>query len=444
MSISLKEDRGKLIVTGPYNEMKDVYPKLKTRGFSYDGATKAWWIDVSKLTPAKRKNIETLIRGGKGVEAPVTQESKEAQREAWKELAKDLEKTKLYAIQVQINNPYFFILHIGGDTYPIRDLIKSHGGKWENRYWELDLSKVPEAKARDLFKELEKVSKQRAVRAALIEDRIGSKPRVWPNCKTTLYVADGGIATLKMTGYNLSVKKLIDQYLSEAKAGSDAWRASTYNLSDSDVKHFIEGMDEQEVIEEKKLQEGPSEDKTVTPTERKPEQVPEKGRTNRKPGHCNKCRGWVEVGEGTLHGYFDDDEEKMTYYVEHRDRSVCESNIAMAKAVAEKGRSRSLALANLRKIICTGPNFVDPPAQGFLNPPQGERFEISASGYGGGNSVVVEPGERHVWFIQGNSADGDDWGRNNIGGHSMGWRTDLTDEIRGLIEVVVDRKIWSS
>jgi len=437
MAINLKEERGRLIVTGPYDEMKDVFPKLKTRGFQYDSGSRAWWIDTSKLTPAKRKNIETLIRGGKEPEAPPTQESKEAkeaQREVWRELAKDLSKTRLFSFQVQVANPYFFILHIGGDTYSARDVFKAHGCTWETRYWELDLSKVPEAKARDLFKDLEKVSNQRAVRHALIKERIGDKPREWPTLEAALYMADGGIVTVKQKHANNDVKALITHNLPEAKYDSGAWRVLAHNVTEVGIKHLIEGLDKLEALEAERPKQTPPQPAA---------QPSQEGRPNRKPGHCRKCRGWVDVGEGNLLQFFDDDDEKIVYQVEHKDKAVCESNIAMAKAVAEKGRSRAVAKANLRRIICTGDNFVDPPAQGYLNAPHGERYELEPSGYGGGVSVVVEPGERHVWFIQGNSADGDDWGRNNIGGHSMGWRTELTDEIKGLLEVVLDRKIWS-
>lgn len=45
------------------------------------------------------------------------------------------------------------------------------------------------------------------------------------------------------------------------------------------------------------------------------------------------------------------------------------------------------------------------------------------TGYGYGVTWRVAPGNPGaVWYIQGNSGDGDDWAANNLGGHSIAWR----------------------
>jgi hypothetical protein len=67
--------------------------------------------------------------------------------------------------------------------------------------------------------------------------------------------------------------------------------------------------------------------------------------------------------------------------------------------------------------------------------PSGQTFILERSLYGGGLSVVIEPDGQHFWYIIGNSADGDDWSRNNIGWHSIGYRLPLTDDARALLNV---------
>lgn len=50
--------------------------------------------------------------------------------------------------------------------------------------------------------------------------------------------------------------------------------------------------------------------------------------------------------------------------------------------------------------------------------------------YGGGDWFVITPS--HIWFVQNNGGDGDDWGANNIvtgGAGAMGWRMPRTDEL---------------
>jgi hypothetical protein len=50
--------------------------------------------------------------------------------------------------------------------------------------------------------------------------------------------------------------------------------------------------------------------------------------------------------------------------------------------------------------------------------------------YGGGDWFVITPS--HIWFVQNNGGDGDNWGANNIvtgGAGAMGWRMPRTDEL---------------
>jgi len=56
------EDTGEyIVVSGPYDLMQQVYPKLKSRGFWYDSSVRAWGIEKAKMTPAKMKNLHALL-----------------------------------------------------------------------------------------------------------------------------------------------------------------------------------------------------------------------------------------------------------------------------------------------------------------------------------------------------------------------------------------------
>lgn len=51
--------------------------------------------------------------------------------------------------------------------------------------------------------------------------------------------------------------------------------------------------------------------------------------------------------------------------------------------------------------------------------------------------LVVESDDSHLWYIEGNSKDGDMWARNNIEGHSMGWRVPLSATVQQALDAVL-------
>ena len=58
--------------------------------------------------------------------------------------------------------------------------------------------------------------------------------------------------------------------------------------------------------------------------------------------------------------------------------------------------------------------------------------------HGGGEWVVVEPGEQHFWYVINRGADGDDWSHNNVmtgGAGAVGYRLPLTPEAQVLLDV---------
>ena len=72
-----------------------------------------------------------------------------------------------------------------------------------------------------------------------------------------------------------------------------------------------------------------------------------------------------------------------------------------------------------------------------INAPAGDRLFDTQDIYGGGDWFVVGP--EHLWYVQNNGMDGDNWGLNNIrtgGAGAIGYRvpatSPLTDELRRL------------
>ena len=51
------EKDGIIEVYGEYNEMKDIFPKLKTWKFKWNPSKRIWWIDSSSLSGIKRKRF---------------------------------------------------------------------------------------------------------------------------------------------------------------------------------------------------------------------------------------------------------------------------------------------------------------------------------------------------------------------------------------------------
>ena len=66
-------------------------------------------------------------------------------------------------------------------------------------------------------------------------------------------------------------------------------------------------------------------------------------RTNRKPGRCRRCGGWVLAGEGYLY-HIDPDEayEVSGWIVEHKDPAICRAEKARAGALlAEQAKAHT-------------------------------------------------------------------------------------------------------
>lgn len=121
-ALTVEERGSELIVSGSYQEMKDVFPKLKSRGFYYNGSDRTWRIPLSKLTPRKRKNLDKLL--GKGAPGAVDSRALQAERD---KVLRGLLAGKYLGFGV---NQKGLGLLVRGTTYPIMSDLKRLGGRW--------------------------------------------------------------------------------------------------------------------------------------------------------------------------------------------------------------------------------------------------------------------------------------------------------------------------
>src|SRR5690606_11638102 len=145
---------------------------------------------------------------------------------------------------------------------------------------------------------------------------------------------------------------------------------------------------------------------------------------------------WVAPGKGYLYPVYDDENDRTVWRVEHQDRSVCEEQLEKVRIQQQKARDHRQALNSLISLAVKPENYV----QGQHNP-SGRKLMLSSptsSLYGGGYWVIIEPGEKYFWFVQGHTMDGDDWSRNNVPG-GIGYRLPYTTEAKAILEKLVEQ-----
>lgn len=157
-------------------------------------------------------------------------------------------------------------------------------------------------------------------------------------------------------------------------------------------------------------------------------------RTNRRADYCVTCDHLCAPGTARLiecvscarNGY-EDDSDSMHYHVRCLDDAACAAHVedAARERAAREEHARRVSEV-VREIETRGeiPEYQETrPAGEWLIV---EKWTI----YGGGASLVVA--DSHVWYVQNNGMDGDDWSRNNIptsGAGAIGWRVARTDEL---------------
>lgn len=124
-----------------------------------------------------------------------------------------------------------------------------------------------------------------------------------------------------------------------------------------------------------------------------------------------------------------------------------EEEQALRKRLAEEAdRQRNLRrwfeLKDLFRRTGTFPPRQDPEV---LFSPSARRLLDTQNILGGGDWFILDPERKQIWFVQGNSADGDDWSRNNIGSTALGWYLPWDDSLAEELErldKLIDTKPW--
>lgn len=151
-TVEMFEEGGQVVVRGPYGEMRDIFPKLKGRGFKFHSPDKSWRIDKSKMTPAKMRNLEKLIPGT---------EQEEQQREQRDKCEQILSKHDFSpSFEVKTTNKGIWV---SGETFPVKSQMKSMGGRWNssNRSYFFDWSTDCDKLAKFLADAAQKSQKHR-------------------------------------------------------------------------------------------------------------------------------------------------------------------------------------------------------------------------------------------------------------------------------------------
>jgi len=152
-------------------------------------------------------------------------------------------------------------------------------------------------------------------------------------------------------------------------------------------------------------------------------------RKNQRAQECATCGEMVAAGKGRLYSWFNDEEDRDEWLVEHLDKSICDAVISDRKAAQARMDAFKGAVQALRDLF----RNVDCSAGEHVL--TGVRMLDSQSIYGGGDWFVVEPDD--VWFVVNNGMDGDDWLRNNVrtgGAGGIGRKLPRTDELVAALE----------
>lgn len=398
-SLKITETGGKLIVSGPYDQMKSVYPSLKRWGFKFDGFTKAWWIASKDVTPDLRSKVNDLIQ--KAGPAP------EVQREAQK-LIEDALKLDLVGFRITSQTGGAILLT--GETYDIRNEAVSAGGTWNSNGYVFRPDTLKPSEFRKLVRTIETRSdKFRELRDAVA--KLIGPGKNWVSLGVSIhYQPSMVIVRSKSRDFNDEIKRMGLRWNPTASY----WEAPARKVDRTSLSRFLDLMDKKD---QEALKQGPP-------------KIP-----NRKGGPCEKCGGNVLPGEGLAYQEYDDIEGDFVWRVEHRDPKKCEQILTERKERARLLSNRNEARRKLRDYAIK--HNKTPPGK---HRPRGETIWIAdrtSQIYGGGTWVVVEPDEKHFWYVQNNGRDGADWSLNNVdtgGAGAIGWRVPMTDEARLLIE----------
>ena len=413
LGVYMEEKGEELIVGGPYKEMVNVFPKLKSRGFRFHSPSKTWRIQKDKLSRIQLRNVQKLVDEAQNLE--------EDKKEEAQDFIRDVKSLKTFSTQTTSKG---FILR--GNVFDFKGLMYDAGGKWDRglggyvfSYASVSVKaldmilkrlKVEDSKAQQEKKEGEKAVKK-------LDGRNWGFVKAWVR-ENTLWIHS--------TGYEY--RDLVKDNFSKAKWESSGknWLIPLSSVFPSAVESFIKQAD---ALEEQQKQSQPSQtrlpggaDYVISVGEgyggrpfRKGEVI-RNSKNNIAKGkpvylYVIKTKETYYREDGMSLGVGDESGYVYTAYC----REATEKEVEPLKEKEKDKLSKSSALRELEKISMVLIRNGRLPSNAS---PQGKVYYTSGSEklllYGGGSWFIIGSGGR-VWFVINNSADGDNWANTNIG-----------------------------
>lgn len=438
-AITLRENGGNVEVAGPYNEMVDINPKLKSRGFRWDPSKRVWWVDRSDLTDRQMAGVRVLIEG-KPVKAPKVPKGKTLEdvvQEAEAKRQAELDDLFKKAVETDLLG-FRFVLRrtrgvgLSGRTYPLSPDCRKAGGVWNSsdKAWEFSRSETQPKAFEALLKVVVKESELFRQTQAKVLDFVEGKH--WPLLGLRISVISNvNGSTVVFGGNTREVHAMLKEYVAKIHFDGSSWSVLAYLTNQAELAWLFSKLDKLELAKQEESQEE---------LKQESEPVAPRKRENAKGDNCARCGIWVPPGSGYIYRYIDeDDDDNNVWRVMHKDERTCEERLKEVREQEALVRDQARVQRELNKLIAKPENFV----HGENLVPPGERIILTPlTGYGGGSWLVVEPDKRHVWYVQNNGADGDDWGSNNVqtgGAGALGWRASLTEELQVLVDAAAGK-----
>jgi len=124
--ITIQSEGGYIHVYGPYLEMKDIYPQLKSKKFRYDGNKKSWFIGENKMSVG---DVEELIAGLQSGNTKTIEKEKQDNDSELREIADECKGTRFLQVYMQRGELVVVGLPV---NYLSRDAIAEGGFRREN------------------------------------------------------------------------------------------------------------------------------------------------------------------------------------------------------------------------------------------------------------------------------------------------------------------------
>ena len=407
-NIEVKEDESVFRVLGPYMEMKDVYPKLKNRGFKYDPREKSWNINKSKY-----KNIEEvkdLVEKIQGKNAEKIEKLKEENERRFKEIVDKCKKFKYVSVfqdgeGLLVKAPYDWF----------SDEFYKLGGKWVGKMFKFS---EPKEEIYNIISNFEGMIEKRIDQVKKFDQKIiGSGPYT---IKLRLLGID-----LFLKSSHIDLRDIVKRTFPKARWNGQEWKVSVANVYDIDeaVKKLEEGCRplirrfvEKQNIEETKKKDSPLKIRYCT-------NYGEDMRYYRTgdivKNIWSKSPDLLKITSVKYDGKYEGDDYFFVVTYEPL------SELEMERYNLEKLKKEGVNKANerIREIIEIIQTRGQCPKKLEIT---GDKYITTKSEqnsiFGGGEWINID--DDRVFYVKNNGSDGDDWSRNNVetgGAGGIGW-----------------------